>query len=107
MRLTTANCSFKQALLKASPEKSDFVDLRHSTPFTLYVDGPYGAPSQDWFLYDAAVLIGAGIGITPFASVLKGEEVKNKNKITKQHDKTGKMYDSDGCPTVVIVISMR
>ena len=73
-----------QALLKASPEKNDFVDLRHSTPFTLYVDGPYGAPSQDWFLYDAAVLIGAGIGITPFASVLKGEEVKNK--ITKQHN---------------------
>ena len=72
------------------------MDLRHSTPFTLYVDGPYGAPSQDWFLYDAAVLIGAGIGITPFASVLKGEEVKNKNKTKKQHQKPiqrRKIYD--------------
>lgn len=37
----------------------------------IFIDGPYGAPSQDWFLYDVAVFIGAGIGVTPFASILK------------------------------------
>ncbi|BGP25328.1 hypothetical protein JCM10295v2_004251 [Rhodotorula toruloides] len=35
------------------------------------IDGPFGAPTQDVFRHEVAVLIGAGIGITPFASALK------------------------------------
>ncbi|TNY18171.1 NADPH oxidase [Rhodotorula diobovata] len=35
------------------------------------VDGPYGAPAQDVFKAEVAILVGAGIGVTPFASVLK------------------------------------
>ncbi|KAJ1927243.1 hypothetical protein IWQ60_003093 [Tieghemiomyces parasiticus] len=35
------------------------------------VDGPFGCASEDVFNYEVAVLIGAGIGVTPFASVLK------------------------------------
>ncbi|BFZ09967.1 hypothetical protein BsWGS_13006 [Bradybaena similaris] len=37
----------------------------------LYVDGPFGTATEDVFAYDISVLIGCGIGITPFASVLK------------------------------------
>jgi len=37
----------------------------------VYVDGPFGAPAQDFHKYEVAVLIGAGIGVTPFAAVLK------------------------------------
>lgn len=36
-----------------------------------YVDGPYGSPSAPIFDSRFAVLIGAGIGVTPFASVLE------------------------------------
>lgn len=36
-----------------------------------YVDGPYGTPSKHIFQARFAVLIGAGIGVTPFASVLE------------------------------------
>lgn len=35
------------------------------------VDGPYGAPAEDVFNNEVAVLVGTGIGVTPFASVLK------------------------------------
>ena len=35
-----------------------------------YVDGPYGSPSAHIFDSRFAVFIGAGIGVTPFASVL-------------------------------------
>ncbi|KAJ3106324.1 hypothetical protein HDU97_006522 [Phlyctochytrium planicorne] len=35
------------------------------------VDGPYGAASEDVFNYQVSVCIGAGIGVTPFASILK------------------------------------
>jgi predicted ferric reductase/Ca2+-binding EF-hand superfamily protein len=36
-----------------------------------FVDGPYGSPSAHIFEAENAVLIGAGIGVTPFASVLE------------------------------------
>ncbi|KAL9949618.1 NADPH oxidase 4 [Verticillium nonalfalfae] len=35
------------------------------------IDGPYGAPAEDVFDNEIAVLIGMGIGVTPWASVLK------------------------------------
>ncbi|NWZ55669.1 NOX5 oxidase, partial [Haliaeetus albicilla] len=36
-----------------------------------YIDGPYGTPTRRIFTSEHAVLIGAGIGITPFASILQ------------------------------------
>ncbi|KAJ2779069.1 NADPH oxidase 3 [Coemansia javaensis] len=38
---------------------------------TIFVDGPYAAPSERFFEYDVCVLIAAGIGITPAAAVLR------------------------------------
>lgn len=35
------------------------------------VDGPFGTSSEDVFQYKVIVLVGAGIGVTPFASILK------------------------------------
>jgi predicted ferric reductase len=35
------------------------------------LDGPYGESHQDWNTYDVSVLVGGGIGVTPFASILK------------------------------------
>ncbi|KAM8753018.1 NADPH oxidase 1 [Rhynchonycteris naso] len=35
------------------------------------VDGPFGTVSEDVFQYEVAILVGAGIGVTPFASILK------------------------------------
>lgn len=37
----------------------------------VHIDGPYGAASQDHIKYDIAVLIGLGIGATPFIGILK------------------------------------
>ncbi|KAL9012526.1 MAG: hypothetical protein Q9173_002719 [Seirophora scorigena] len=37
----------------------------------VYIDGPFGSASEDVFRYEVAVLVGAGIGVTPFASILK------------------------------------
>lgn len=42
-----------------------------TSPLTAYVDGPYGTPSAHIFEARHVVLIGAGIGVTPFASVLE------------------------------------
>ncbi|KAH7345803.1 NADPH oxidase [Pyrenochaeta sp. MPI-SDFR-AT-0127] len=37
----------------------------------LRIDGPYGAPAEDVFDNEISVLIGTGIGVTPWASILK------------------------------------
>ena len=37
----------------------------------VYVDGPFGAGQQDWISYDVSILVGGGIGVTPYASILK------------------------------------
>ncbi len=41
------------------------------TKLDAFIDGPYGSPSAHIFEAKNAVLIGAGIGVTPFASVLE------------------------------------
>ena len=35
------------------------------------VDGPYGAPAQDYREYEVVLLVGLGIGATPMISILK------------------------------------
>lgn len=55
------------------------------------VDGPYGSPSAHIFEARNAVLIGAGIGVTPFASVLeslvlrRNGESKRPSALRKVH----------------------
>ncbi|MFO0554780.1 MAG: ferric reductase-like transmembrane domain-containing protein [Polyangiaceae bacterium] len=56
---------------------------RYSVPIghygqAIYVDGPYGTPSAHIFEHEHAVLVGAGIGVTPFASVLKSLHMKRQ-----------------------------
>jgi NADPH oxidase 2 len=44
--------------------------LRRVLP-RVYIDGPFGSASEDVFKYEVVMLCGAGIGVTPFASILK------------------------------------
>ncbi|KAE8684007.1 Respiratory burst oxidase [Hibiscus syriacus] len=46
------------------------IRMTKAAPKNLY-DGPYGASSQDHIKYDIVVMVGLGIGITPFISILK------------------------------------
>ena len=47
----------------------------------LYLDGPFGEGHQDWYKYEVSVLVGAGIGVTPFASILK--DIVNRSNSKK------------------------
>ncbi|KAH0542115.1 hypothetical protein GP486_008667, partial [Trichoglossum hirsutum] len=72
-------CSFEKGggndtrVVGVSKEEGDAeVDpaIRRILP-RIYIDGPFGSASEDVFKYEVAVLVGAGIGVTPFASILK------------------------------------
>ncbi|XP_066331232.1 respiratory burst oxidase homolog protein E-like [Miscanthus floridulus] len=56
------------------PRRAAFSELgavEHKSPPRLLVDGPYGAPAQDFRNYDVLLLVGLGIGATPFISILR------------------------------------
>uniref|UniRef100_A0A3P8UTD4 NADPH oxidase 1 n=1 Tax=Cynoglossus semilaevis TaxID=244447 RepID=A0A3P8UTD4_CYNSE len=54
------------------------------------VDGPFGTASEDVFDYEVSMLVGAGIGVTPFASILKSIWYKFKEGNPKL--RTRKIY---------------
>ena len=38
--------------------------------FIQLLKGPFGGGNQDWYKFEVAVMVGAGIGVTPYASIL-------------------------------------
>merc|ERR1711874_441020 len=55
--------------------KGPLKDMQKATrlekPLEVYIDGPFGSPSSNIYRAEHAVLVGTGIGITPFASILQ------------------------------------
>jgi respiratory burst oxidase len=67
--------------LKDNKLKIVFGSIYHSLP-RLLVDGPYGAPAQDFRNYDVLLLVGLGIGATPFISILR--DLLNNIKLAEE-----------------------
>lgn len=53
----------------------------------MLIDGPYGAPAQDYEKYEVVLLVGLGIGATPFISILK-DIVNNMKLLDSEHTNT-------------------
>ncbi|XP_072954122.1 putative respiratory burst oxidase homolog protein H [Typha angustifolia] len=64
----------------------------------LLIDGPYGAPAQNYKKYDILLLIGLGIGATPFISILKDllNNIKSNEEIQSIHKSEINSIKSDG-----------
>ncbi|XP_022760744.1 respiratory burst oxidase homolog protein A-like isoform X2 [Durio zibethinus] len=60
----------------------------------LLIDGPYGAPAQDYRKYDVLLLVGLGIGATPFISILK-DLLYNIVKMEEQDSVSDTSWTSD------------
>ncbi|KAL5372863.1 hypothetical protein DPSP01_013179 [Paraphaeosphaeria sporulosa] len=63
-------CNLEKGGAKGEKDGATEVALRQILP-RVYIDGPFGSASEDVFKFEVAVLVGAGIGVTPFASILK------------------------------------
>uniref|UniRef100_A0A3Q3VJ84 FAD-binding FR-type domain-containing protein n=1 Tax=Mola mola TaxID=94237 RepID=A0A3Q3VJ84_MOLML len=67
------------------------IDIMQKLPEgAMGVDGPFGTASEDVFDYEVSMLVGAGIGVTPFASILKSIWYKFKESNPKL--RTRKIY---------------
>jgi respiratory burst oxidase len=68
----------KSGLLRA-----DYMQGENNPSFPrLLIDGPYGAPAQDYRKYDVLLLVGLGIGATPFISIVK--DIVNNMKLKEE-----------------------
>lgn len=68
-----------QVHIKSQGEASWTGKLRTlATTETIHVgiDGPFGAPAQRFYEYDRALIIGSGVGVTPFSAILTDIETK-------------------------------
>uniref|UniRef100_A0A3P8UQ53 NADPH oxidase 1 n=1 Tax=Cynoglossus semilaevis TaxID=244447 RepID=A0A3P8UQ53_CYNSE len=66
------------------------IDIIQQQSSWMGVDGPFGTASEDVFDYEVSMLVGAGIGVTPFASILKSIWYKFKEGNPKL--RTRKIY---------------
>jgi dual oxidase len=48
------------------------------------IDGPYGAPAQRFYDFDQTIIVGAGIGVTPFSGILTDLQVKEEQRVGTQ-----------------------
>ncbi|KZT00716.1 NADPH oxidase [Laetiporus sulphureus 93-53] len=56
------------------------------------VDGPFGSASEDFLNYETVLLVGAGIGVTPFASILKSVWYRMNNLDKSKPTRLSKVY---------------
>ncbi|KAJ4826157.1 hypothetical protein Tsubulata_037359 [Turnera subulata] len=79
---------FSEACERPGAGKSGLLRADETTKKSLpklCIDGPYGAPAQDYRKYDVLLLVGLGIGATPFISILK-DLLNNIVKTEEQAD---------------------
>ncbi|KAG7533112.1 Ribonuclease H-like superfamily [Arabidopsis thaliana x Arabidopsis arenosa] len=64
----------------------------------IMIDGPYGAPAQDYKKYEVVLLIGLGIGATPMISIIKDIINNTETKELAQVDvaKRGSQHEPQG-----------
>ncbi|KAG7445186.1 NADPH oxidase [Guyanagaster necrorhizus] len=56
------------------------------------IDGPFGSASEDYLNYETILLVGAGIGVTPFASILKSIWYRMNNFGHSKPTRLSKVY---------------
>lgn len=59
----------------------------------IVIKGPYGAPAQNYIKFDILLLIGLGIGATPFVSILK--DIINQINLKLAHNPVSPRSEKD------------
>ncbi|GLJ10347.1 hypothetical protein SUGI_0126600 [Cryptomeria japonica] len=88
---------FSEACAPPMGDKSGQLRVEHNEENRVrlpkfYIDGPYGASAQDYKKYDVMLLIGLGIGATPFISILKDMLQNMKSNATSPVTSRSRAY---------------
>lgn len=83
---TISTCTGREMQLRIKTDgdwtsKLQDLDLKHVS-----IDGPFGAPAQRFYDFDQTMIVGAGIGVTPFSGILNDLQVREDNDWTRRRD---------------------
>ena len=94
-----------EAVIPGDSKRKDVQPTRLEKPLDIFIDGPFGSPSSNIYRAEHAVLIGTGIGVTPFASILQSIAHRYKNVIiySLSRTHTGSSISSTHAPAVTTV----
>lgn len=62
------------------------------------IDGPYGAPASRFYDFNQSIVLGSGIGVTPFSGILtdlKRREDQQRARMTSSNNPSGSTDDMD------------
>ncbi len=77
---TVSSCDGNNLTLHVRITSGKWTSDVRKIPFTYAnVDGPFGAPAQRFYDFDRTIVIGTGIGITPYAGILADKELKSRS----------------------------
>ncbi|KAJ7449191.1 NADPH oxidase [Mycena latifolia] len=91
-------CDFESARAKgATPAAGKVVNTDSNASFTrilprIMIDGPFGTATEDFLNYETVMLVGGGIGVTPFASILKSIWYRMNNYSQGKRTRLSKVY---------------
>lgn len=61
------------------------------------IDGPFGAPAQRFYDFDQTIIVGAGIGVTPFSGILNDLQTREDHHWNRRRDSTSS-HESEEAP---------
>ncbi|KAJ7288772.1 NADPH oxidase [Mycena rebaudengoi] len=90
-------CDFESARDKGAPVGGKVVNMAANPTMNrilprIMVDGPFGSSSEDFLNYETILMVGAGIGVTPFASILKSIWYRMNNFSQTGRTRLSKVY---------------
>jgi NADPH oxidase 2 len=90
-------CEFERKEKSEAPAGGKLIGTNVNPPLNrvlprVQVDGPFGSASEDFLDFETVLLVGAGIGVTPFASILKSIWYRMNNFNNSKPTRLGKVY---------------
>ncbi|KAL0418147.1 UNVERIFIED_CONTAM: putative respiratory burst oxidaseprotein H [Sesamum radiatum] len=87
------------------PRQGNLVRMETKAFPGIVIKGPYGAPAQNYKKYDILLLIGLGIGATPFISIIK-DIVNNeaRNNVVEMHNYLTSVYEEGDARSALIAM---
>ena len=86
---TVSECNDRSFKLHIQTSGDWTSQLRNLTSLEyIGVDGPYGAPAQRFYDFDQTIIVGSGIGVTPFSGILNDLQTCEDHAWTRRRDST-------------------
>ena len=93
---TISYCRGKQLTLHIKTN-GDWTSKLRNLPqdIAVGINGPFGAPAQRFYSYQRTIIVGAGIGVTPFSAILADLQDKNDLETSRTHTQVDTFFLSE------------